>query len=144
MVSNQKPTGRALSMPSGLAAGSMVSLLLTLVLCAVLAKLLDMEKIQWDSIGYGIMVMLLVSAVVGAEVACRRIKRQKLLVCVLTGIIYFCMLLGITALFFGGQYEAVGVTAILVLGSSLATGLLEIKEGKGKGRRKQVRRQRKK
>lgn len=129
MLTNQKATGRAVSMPKGLLAGAVMSVLSTVLWVAVLAKLLDAEMIEWDQIGYGIMGVLLFSSVMGALGSSSKIKRQKLIVCVLSGVIYFSVLMALTALFFGGQYEAVGVTALLILGSSISCGLLVAREG---------------
>ncbi len=134
MVANQKITVRASSMPAGLAVGGCVSLGTTLLLAAGLAKLVDMEILAWENIGYGIMLLLLLSSFLGAMTAFARIKRQRLLVCLVSGGIYLALLLSITALFFGGQYEAVGVTALLVLGGSGAAALLGLCGGKGRGR----------
>ena len=54
-----------------------------------------------------------------------------------SGLVYFVTLLAITALFFGGQYEAVGVTGLLVFGASTAVGLLKTQGGKlGSGKKK--------
>lgn len=138
MVVNQKPTGRALSMPAGLAFGGVISLGVTLITAAILAKLVDMEKLPWENIGYGITVLLLLASFSGAMAAYAKIKRQRLLVCAASGGIYFGILLSITAFFFGGQYEAVGVTAALVLSGSTAAGLLGLRDGR-KGKRGKVR-----
>lgn len=136
MVVNQKPTGRAASMPAGLVFGAVVSLGITLVCAAVLAKLVDMERLAWENIGYGIMVLLLLASFSGAMAAFAKIKRQRMLVCAVSGVVYFGILLSITALFFGGQYDSVGVTAALVLAGSIAAGLLGLRgEGGKKGRK---------
>jgi len=136
MVLNQKPTGRTMSMPVGLAIGGAVSLGITLLGAAVLAKLVDQETLAWENVGYGVMVILLLASFFGAMSAWGRIRRQRLLVCAVSGVIYFGSLLSITALFFGGQYEAVGVTAALVLAGSIAAWLLGLRDG---GRKKKIR-----
>lgn len=136
MVVNRKVTGKAASMPAGLALGGAVSLGLTLILAAVIAKLVSAEKLPEENIGYGVMALLFVSSAVGAIVANNRIKRQKLLVSAIAGVVYLGILLSITALFFGGQYEAVGVTALLVMGGSLVTALLGWNGNRGGKRRK--------
>ncbi len=138
MIVNQKPTGRAMSMPGGLTIGAVVSLGVTLLFAAVLAKLVDMEKLAWGNIGYGIIVILLLASFSGAMTAYAKIKRQRLLVCGASGVIYFGILLAITALFFGGQYEAVGVTAGLVFGGSACAWLLGLRDG-GSRRGKKIR-----
>lgn len=136
MVVNRKVTGKASSMPAGLAVGGSVSLGLTVLLAAVIAKLVDSGKLAEESIGYGVMGLLLCASMAGALAAHGRIKRQRLLVAALSGLVYMATLLAITALFFGGQYEAVGVTALLVFGGSMVTALLGTGPKRGGKRRK--------
>lgn len=119
-------------MPAGLAIGGAVSLGITLLGAAVLAKLVDQETLAWENVGYGVMVVLLLASFLGAMSAWGRIRRQRLLVCAVSSAIYFGLLLSITALFFGGQYEAVGVTAALVLAGSIAAWLLGLHDGRGR------------
>lgn len=136
MVSNHKPTGRALSMPAGLTLGAVVSLGITLLLTALIAKLVESEYMQQTQIGYGVMVMLMAASFLGALSAAGKIKRQRLVVCALSGLVYFGILMSITALFFGGQYEAVGVTGILVMGSAMLAVLAESRTKRRGNRRK--------
>jgi len=140
MVLNQKPTGRALTIPGGLALGAAVSLGITLLASAFLAWLVDSEKMPWENIGYGIMVLLLSASFLGAMAAYHRVKRQRLMVCLLSGVLYLGILLSLTALFFGGQFDAIGITAALVMGASTAAGLLGLHpEQGGRGGRKRRR-----
>lgn len=125
-------------MPAGLAFGAMVSTGMTLLLAAVLAKLIASEIIEEGNIGYGVMILLLASSFLGAISAYGKIKRQRLVVCLLSGVLYMVILLAITALFFGGQYDAVGVTLLLVLGGCLSAGLIGIREKRG-GKRGKIR-----
>ncbi len=137
MVVNQKATGKAISMPMGLLVGSGVSMGITLAAAAVLAKLLDSERLAWENVGYGIEITLIAASFLGAMAAFRKVKRQRLVVCAISGVLYFSMLLAITALFFGGQYETVWLTAILILAGSGGAALLGLRGG-GKGRRKKI------
>ncbi len=137
MTVNQKPSGRAVSMPRGLTMGALTSMAITLALTALFARLTEAEVIGEGKIGYYVMGMLFAGAFFGAAVASGRIKRQRLMVCLLSGLVYFLMLMSITALFFGGQYEAVGVTAILVAGGSLLPVLsMDPSKRGGKGKRR--------
>lgn len=134
----QKATGRAMSMPAGVSAGMAVSLVITLVGAFVLGWLINQEALEINSIGYGAMVILLAASFLGALTAKVRIKHRYLVVCMLTGVGYYLVLLGITAMFFGGQYQGMGVTLAMVLAGSGAAGLLSIKKKKSitKGYRK--------
>ena len=130
MVSNQKRTGTAMSIPAGLALGGAVSLALTLAFSAVIALLAVKGIISESSIGYGVMLLLLISATLGTATANAKIKRRKLMISGLSGLIYYAILLAITALFFGGQYKGMGVTALMILaGSGLQ--LLTGQQGRG-------------
>lgn len=131
MVLNQKPTGRALSMPGGLLVGAVWSLGITLVLAAVIAKLVDSEVMPESSIGYCVMGLLTAASLIGSLAAFRKIKRQRVLVCLISGGIYYGILLAMTALFFGGQFTGMGVTALMILIGSGAAALAGLREGRG-------------
>lgn len=120
MLMNQKPSGRTMTMPGGLAAGVSLGLLLTVLLSAVLAKLADMELVREEQLGYGIVILLLLSSSTASAFSYARIRRRKLPVFVLSGLIYLLSLLALTALFFGGQFHGVGATALVVMGGSMA------------------------
>lgn len=121
----------------GLLAGCGVSMLITLIAAALLARLLDSEKLAWENVGYGIEAALVLASFCGSMTAFRKIKRQRLVICAVSGVMYFCILLGLTALFFGGQYESVWLTAGLILAGSGAAALLGL-HGEGKGKRKKI------
>ena len=78
------------------------------------------------------MVVLLLSASLGSWTASTKIGRLRTQVCLITGGIYFLVLLSITALFFDGLYQGIGVAAILVFVGSGVTALLGIREKKSR------------
>ena len=139
MTIDRKVTGKASSMPIGLLVGACVSMAFTLVLAILAAKLIHSEVLQENAIGYSTMVILLLSAMAGAAVAYRKIKRQKLVVCAASGLIYYGILLSMTALFFGGQYEGMGVTALMVLCGSMLLALHGPQKGRGQGIKRKYR-----
>ena len=131
----QKGTGRALSMPAGLACGMITSLGTLFGGTAIIAKLIESETVSWKNAGYIILVILILSSWVGGLTSYRKIKRQKAAVCIINGLLLFLSLIIITALFFGGQYSGVGETVILLIcGSALA--ILTETEGKRKTKRR--------
>lgn len=136
MVANQKVTGTTRSMAGGLAIGWGVSALITLLGAMITAYLLSAEMLQMSAAGYGAMIILLAASAAGAALSFRCIRRQRLVVCLVSGVIYYLSLLAMTALFFGGQYEGIGVTGLVVLGSSLAVGLMGLKGNSRKTRRR--------
>lgn len=133
MVRNHKMTGRTLSIPAGLAIGTSICMVLTLVISIALSRLVSAERMEWSQIGYGIMVMLLVASITGAKAACNIIKRRKLLICVSISVLYWLLLAMVTALFFGGQYDGMGITALIIL---CGNGLVYIHELRREGGRK--------
>ena len=113
-----------------------MSSLVTLVGAMVAAKMIDMGAMQHNSIGYAVLAILFLSSFLGAMIAAEKTKRQLIMVCALSGTAYFLILLGVTALFFDGQYEAVGVTALVVLGGSVLAAMNAVRPKRGGGRRK--------
>lgn len=140
MQTKQAYTGRTKSVPAGMSMGLGLSLVITAAAIAVLSKLVDGERLAWENVGYGIMTMLATASFAGAMMAYGSIKRQRLLVCLLTGAAYFCTLLSLTALLFGGQYEGVGATFLLILGGSGCAGLLGLRQGRGGAKNHRLRR----
>ena len=121
MTVNRKPTGTATSIPVGLAYGAVTATVVTLLLSAITAKLIDQELLGWEKAGYAVLLILLVASCLGAMVTAGKVKRQKLLMCLAAGGVYYGILLAATALFFGGQYSGVIETGLLVFcGSMLA------------------------
>lgn len=139
MVANRKVTGNASSMPVGLALGAAVSLLMTLAGAWFFAYLISREILEEVSIGYCAMFIILLSSITGTSAAMGKIKRRRGHVCGLSGLIYFMMLLSMTALFFGGQYHGVGVTALLIMAGSGTVALLGLR-GERRGHRRKIKR----
>lgn len=132
MVVNRKATGKAISIPLGLGIGLIVCMAITLITSAISANLILNERIGEGAMGYCAMVTLLLSSAAGAWLAAVLIKHRWMIVCMGVGGIYFLTLLGITALFFGGQYQGIGVTALMILGGSGSVGLLGLKHANGR------------
>ncbi len=130
MTYNRKATGKASTFPVGLVYGAAVSILITLAGTMLIGNMIHTERMHWEQVGYGILIQIVMASFLGACTAYGKIKRQRMAVCLLAGGIYFLMLLSMTALFFGGQYQAVGVTAGLVLAGSGSAGLLGMRRKK--------------
>ena len=112
---NQKVTGTAAGVPAGLGLGLLISGIITLAGAAAVSHLIATEKMGEGTIDYAAMVVLTISAAMGAWGAAAFVKRLRLQVCLLSGACYYLFLLAFTALFFGGQYAGMGVTAVAVL-----------------------------
>ena len=120
MVVNQKPTGRAVSIPAGLGIGLGISILLTVLMAAISAFAQGRGIVGEGGLGYCLMVTLLISTVLGALTASVKIKRHHIPVCIMSGVSYYLSLLAVNALFFGGQYEGILATGSLVMGGATA------------------------
>ena len=138
MVNTVRPAGKTKSVPGGMAIAGSISIGITLLGSVIMAFMMDAEKITWEQAGYWIMAMLFLSAFAGAKGAIAAIKRQRLAVCAMSGGLYWGLLLCITALFFGGNYEAVGETAAIIIAGSGCAAMVSLprkKSAKGKRRK---------
>ena len=129
-VYRNKTKGTAWGMPAGLAIGLLISLIITFAGSAATAYLVLGERMGENGIGYASLVILFVSSVMGAWGAVNCIKRQRLQVCLLSAAVYYLSLIAMTAMFFGGQYQGMGFTAIVVVIGVLAVAFFPAKEGR--------------
>lgn len=138
MITAGKNKGKTMSVPGGLALSGAISLGITLLLSLLLAKLLDSQKIIWEQAGYWIMGMLFVSAFAGAKAANGVIRRQRLVITLMSGALYWGLLLCLTALFFGGNFDAVPETALVIIAGSGCAAMVSLpqKKRRGPGKRK--------
>ena len=120
-------SGTATAMPVGLAIGGLISLIVTFAGAAATAYLVFNQRIEANGIGYASMIILFLGAVMGAWGAFSCIKKQRLQVSLMSAAVYYLILLAITALFFGGQYQGMGVTAIVILIGALTVALFPAK-----------------
>ena len=127
MVINQKITGKAMPMAAGLALGAGTSMLISLSVAALWAYLIVSEKMSPDTVGYCAMITLALASAGGSWVAAATIKHRWLPVCLGVGGIYYGLLAGIMILFFGGQFQGMFVTALMVLAGSGCVALLGLR-----------------
>jgi len=134
MAIARKHTGKANSIPGGLAIAGFVSLMITMAFSAVIAGCLDAEKITWTHAGYWIMAMLFMASFVGSKCAFASVKRQRFAISMMTGVLYWGLLLCITALFFGGDFSAIWETAAVIAAGSGSAVLISYPSRKKTGR----------
>jgi len=137
-MATKRTTARVNSAAKGLVWGCLSGLLMLLIGCGMIAKLAETETMEESWIGYGIVVLLILVSFVSALISYRLIMCRRLAVCMASGGINFGILLFITALFFDGQYRAVGVTALLIVCGSLLAVLPGLTGNRG-GKRKKIR-----
>jgi putative membrane protein (TIGR04086 family) len=119
--------GTAMALPAGIAMGTGVSLLITGGLSVVLTVLALSGKIAEGTIGYFTMGILLLSSITGSMLSAGKVKRRRLLVCIISGVAYFLVLLVCTAVFFGGNYRGVGVSGLVVMIGCLTAAVMGLK-----------------
>ncbi len=124
MAMKRKTRGHASSIPLEIALAGIVSLVVTLLLTAVMAALINQEAMEASTMEAGAMIVTAIAAAAGALTAMQRIKKMRLQMCLAAGACYYCLLLAMTALIFGGQYAGLGSSALSILAGSGAVALL--------------------
>ena len=119
-----KLTARAVSIPAGLFFGVGTGLGVTAIGAGAAAWAVLRGIIPETGVGYCAMVILLLASAAGASVAAGTIQRLRAQMCLAAGGGYYLCLLAVTALFFGGQFDGMGVTALMVLCGSVLVILL--------------------
>lgn len=137
---HQKPTGTASGFPAGLATGTLAAMLITVVMAALLAELINREIIRLEAVGYGVMIILFLASFAGASISYGHIQRRRGLVFLASAVCYLVTLIALTALFFGGQYEGIFPTATLIISGTGCGFLRSVRAGKGRPSYKKQRR----
>lgn len=132
MVVNKKVTGKAVSVPVGLLMGQAIAMIVSVLGSIIAANMILTETLEASAIGYCAIVILMLASASCALISAWMIKHRWMIVCLGAGGIYYLLLLATTAMFFGGQYQGMGVTALVVLGGSGAVGLLGLRAGNRK------------
>ena len=134
MAVKRKMSGRGMSIPVGIAIGVVVSVAVMLIGALALAYLVIRETVPIDGIGFGASVILVLATALGCWIATVLAKQRKLLVCGLTALVFYLVLLSVTAVFFDGVFSGMGMTALMTLigaGGALLPGMPK-KSGKSK------------
>lgn len=127
-----------MSVPGGLLTAGMISMGITVTISLIIANQLNTERITWEQAGYWIMGMLFLASFSGATSAYCTIKRQRLTVSVMSGTVYWVLLLCVTALFFGGNYEAVPETAAIIIAGSGCAAMVSLPQKGRRGRKRKT------
>ena len=131
----KQQTGRSPNLPKAVGAGVLTALTAAFLGAALLAKLVDMELLKMENLGYGILVLHLLSVFLGAGSAMVRGGHRASAAGGITGAGYYLVLLLVNGLFFGGSYSGLGVTLLLTV-LAVGAAMLTHRQGRGRGRRK--------
>ena len=113
--------------PNALLKGSGVCILLTLIGSGIISWLVMGETIRESGIGYSIMGLILLTAIIGSMTAMGRVDRNHALTGALMGIIYWIILLGGNLLLCKGEWEGLWVTLFLALGGAIGAIFLQFR-----------------
>lgn len=133
-----KRKGTPLGIPAGLGIGAIVALLITLMGAALVAYLIASEKAGEGIIGYASMVIMAAATATGSWIAVSLVKRLRLQMCMMMGGCYYLLLLAMTALLFGGRYEGMGLSALVILAACAVVAFSPISKSKISGKRKKA------
>jgi putative membrane protein (TIGR04086 family) len=122
-----KKKGNLSGIPVGLGMGLLTGIIVTLVGSMVIASLIAAEKMEMRQMFYGVAVVVLLSAFVGSLAAAALAGEKRLLICAISGCVYFVTMLCVSALVFDGIYENVWSTGLLILAGSMAAGFVGIR-----------------
>ena len=130
-----KRGGQAYSISGGLVFSATVNMFITFLFSVIIAYALNKEKITWEDAGYWIMGMLFSASFLGAKTAVITVKHQKMIISIMSGVLYWGLLLCITALFFGGNWSSIGETAAIIIAGCGCAALLSVPDKKQNKRR---------
>lgn len=128
--------GKTASIPMGLGLSLAAAATITFLSTFAISILLDRRSIDWANVGYWIMLVLLLAPFVGGKIAINTIKTQRILISLMSGVLYWMFLLCITALLFGGDYSSIWETGALIAAGSLTAALLRFPQIRYSSRQK--------
>ena len=111
----KKLPGGSVGIPGGLAIGVGLSIVITLSGAAIVAALLASEKVGEGATNSLSMIIQMLASIAGAWCSYGIAKKMRLQICLLSGVCYFLILLGMTALLFEGQYTGVWLSGLIIL-----------------------------
>ena len=125
-------TGKGDRVAAGIGFGVLTGLGVALLGAMLGAFLISGGKMGEDAVDLMALTVTGVAAMAGAWLAVMVAKEKRMQVCLLTGLGFYLALLSLTALFFEGQYQGLGLSAILIGLCSGVVGLLSAKGRKSK------------
>ena len=104
-----------IGVPMGIAIGVIAAVAVMMIGALITANLVLKETVSMNSIGLAAMCILAAATAAGTTLAMVLTKEKNLLVCGITALAVYLVLLCITAVFFDGMYRSMGLTAVAVL-----------------------------
>lgn len=119
MVSKKVLSKKEKGLPEALGIGLLAGMAVTLVGTSLLAYLIGNETMDISGMNPGCIVIHLIGSALTGLVAHGVMKRQRIVVCALSALCYFLVQIGITALFFDGQYHGIGAGILSIIGGGV-------------------------
>lgn len=116
------------SISIGLAMGLAVNWVVTIAMAVMITVLIASERVGEVILPPAAVGTVLAAGFAGALVAARKAATRRLIVCLISGGIYFLSLLCCNALFFDGAYRGVVPALLTIIGISLVAGLLGLRQ----------------
>lgn len=115
MAIKRKKSSSGTSVAVGVVAGVITGVTVMLAGALLLAYLIANETMGVEGIEIGSLIVVALSAAAGSWLAQMLVKQKKLIVCGITALAYYLILLSVTAVFFDGVFGAMGITALMIL-----------------------------
>ena len=131
----KQQTGKMPNLGKSVGRGVLTAAVVAFLATALLAKLVDMELLKMENLGYGIMILHPLAVFLGSGSAGRRGGHRAPAAVAMTGAGYYLVLLLVNALFFGGDFTGMGVT-LLLTGLGTCAGILTTGKREGRGRKR--------
>lgn len=123
---------KTVPMGVGVAMGLAVSWAITLLLALVVAIFVSAQRIGEGAVAPLAVATIILATLGGAVLAAGKIGSRRMIVCLLSGGVYFVSLLGCNVLFFGGEMHGVVAAMLLIFGLSVLAGLMGLRKKEGK------------
>ena len=111
--------GKKMLLPKAIAIGVGVCALIMILLCAGAAILINNGSIRQESIGIIVVAVQLISSFFGCMVAVLLAKEKRILVCIISCIAYFALLVCFNILCIDGEFGRVGEGLVAVIAGGL-------------------------
>ena len=130
MSYRKKGSVRKTTMPVSLAKGLFLAWVITIVIGVIVAILVAGERVPEDFADPAAVVALVASSFACAMVAGGKADQKRMVVCAISGCIYYLSLICVNLLFFDGAFRGLLGAALTVMGCCVIAGLLQTRQKK--------------
>lgn len=135
----KKSIHKTASLPLSIAFGVLTGMIVTFLGALLMTYLTNTESMQLQTMTTLSAITQLVAAAVGVFVSTMLVRERQLITGMVTAAAYFLILLAGTAMFFGGEYDNVGVGALVIMAAGSMVVLLRMRGKKKPAHRRKIR-----